>query len=90
MHQAKEFVDNHLSNYIWKLKRALYGLKQAARGFYNTLCSAFHQWHLTVLQTDSELYIARTNNKDTWGVAYIDNFLIFKSDKTNAQIIKNF
>jgi hypothetical protein len=79
---------------IWVIKKTVYGLKDSNRAFYNLLKKTILSFTSTekikfeVGTAEQCLFIARdaTGKAVTYIVGYVDDLIVFKSDKNNVSI----
>ncbi|GKE30550.1 retrovirus-related pol polyprotein from transposon TNT 1-94 [Tanacetum coccineum] len=85
--QPDGFVDPHLPDHVYRVKKSLYGLKQAPRAWYDKLTSFLIKHHFTKGIVDPTLFIRRHGGDILLVQVYVDD-IIFGS--TNLYFSKRF
>ena len=85
--QPKGFVDPHIPDDVYKLKRALYGLKQAPRAWYDRLTAYLTEHGFKRGSADTTLFIRNDKNSFVVGQIYVDDIVF---SVTNDSLAHSF
>ena len=85
--QPPGFVNDQLSEHVYKLDKALYGLKQAPRAWYDTLTFFLCENGFSRGKIDNTLFVKKVKSDIMLVQIYVDD-IIFGS--TNEQLCINF
>ena len=85
--QPKGFVDPHIPDDVYKLKRAMYGLKQAPRAWYDRLTAYLIEHGFKRGSADTTLFIRKDKNSFVVAQIYVDN-IVFGA--TNDSLAHSF
>lgn len=87
MIQPEQFADG--TTKVCKLKKALYGLKQAGRAWNQKLDMALLDIGLKRSKGDRCVYYKISKTSKLFVAVYVDDFLIFSTDKNESTMLKN-
>ena len=85
--QPKGFIDPHIPDDVYKLKRALYGLKQGPRAQYDRLTAYLTKHGFKKGSVDTTLFVRKDKNNFVVAQIYVDD-IVFGA--TNDSIAHSF
>ncbi|KAJ9672960.1 hypothetical protein PVL29_026289 [Vitis rotundifolia] len=78
--QTLGFINEDLSNHVYKLNRSLYGLKQAPRAWFDTLSQCLLHLGFYCGKAGSFLFILRKGQSIVLLVIYVDDIIVTDND----------